>query len=255
VITLPKPVSTPYVPQTPVSKVLIAGDAPDGIIKKLLSYGVESVKTGSLENLPRGLMYHPDMQFVNICEGLIVYAKGANSQTVKKLNDLGFELIEGDTLLNDEYPYDIAYNCAVVGKYAFLNINHTDKKVLELLEKCRIIPVHTRQGYAKCSTAIINQEAIITADITIHENAVRVGIDSLLIPPQKNIRLRGYDYGFIGGCTGLISETQMAFAGDFNLLNSSEIIGKFLEKHGVKPVSLDNSCIHDIGSIIPLCSV
>ena len=84
---------------------------------------------------------------------------------------------------------------------------------------------------------------------------MRVGIDSLLIPPQKNIRLRGYDYGFIGGCTGLISETQMAFAGDFNLLNSSEIIGKFLEKHGVKPVSLDNSCIHDIGSIIPLCSV
>lgn len=250
-----KPITTPYVPSSTVTKVLIAGDAPDKIVRKLLSLGVESVKTESHNNLPCGLAYHPDMQFVNICEGVIIFARGGSCQAIKHLEDIGFELIEGDSPLNKKYPLDISYNCAVVGKFAFLNIRYTDEKVLELLKKCQIIPLHTNQGYAKCSISIVNEEAIITADTTIHEKAVSVGLDSFLIPPQKNIYLKGYDYGFIGGCTGLISETQMAFAGDFDQLDSAETICKFLEKHGVSPVSLDNSHVLDIGSIIPLCSV
>ncbi|NMA65106.1 MAG: hypothetical protein GX957_02555 [Clostridiaceae bacterium] len=248
-------IATPYIPVSSVNKLLIAGNAPENILNSLILRGIEPVRTTSLSTLPRNLSYHPDMQFVNIAKGIMVCAKGVSADIVKYLNNLGFEIIFGYSFGGEKYPFDIAYNCAVVGKVAFLNLKYTDAKVIEMLKKFDITPVHIPQGYAKCSIAIVNQEAIITADTKIYENAVQNGIDALIIPPQKNIVLEGYDYGFIGGSSGLISETEMAFTGDFNTLDSADLIRKFLDKKGVVPVSLGNCRIADIGSLIPLTSV
>jgi len=248
-------VTVPYIPSAPVNKVLIAGNTPEDILKSLVSRGIEPIKTSPLSQLPKNLSYHPDMQLVNISKGVIVCARSVSDDAVNYLKGLGFDIFFGDSSLNQKYPYDIAYNCAVVGRYAFLNMKYTDQKVVEMLKKTGITPIHVAQGYAKCSIAIVNQEAIITADVKIHEKALKNGIDSLLIPPQSNIVLEGYNYGFIGGSCGLISETGLAFAGSFNTLDSAETIKKFLDKHGVDPISLGTSEVTDIGSIIPLCTV
>lgn len=248
-------ISVPYIPSSPVNKVLIAGNAPEPVLKSLASRGIEPVKTASLPTLPKNLSYHPDMQFVNISEGVIVCARGIHEDIKHRLKDLGYEIISGNSPLAPQYPSDIAYNCAVVGRFAFLNMRYTDDKVIEILKKSGKTLLHVPQGYAKCSIAIVNEEAIITADLKIHEKAVQNGIDSLLIPPQKNIVLDGYNYGFIGGSCGLISKTGLAFSGSYDCLDSADLIVKFLDKHGVVPVSLGNSNIVDIGSIIPLCTV
>ena len=102
---------------------------------------------------------------------------------------------------------------------------------------------------------MLNDHAIITADKTIHNAALQNGIDSLLIPPQKGIILKGYDYGFIGGATGLISDHELAFSGDFNELEQKETMLLFMEKHGIVPVSLSNERVADVGGLIPLSSV
>ena len=244
---------SPYIPFGRVRKAIISGDASKEIISSLTDFGIDLIKTEKHPMLPCGLAKHADMQMVNVRKGVFVYAPDTPKSTLSALKTLGYELIEGVSRIKSHYPFDVAYNCAIIGKNAFLNPRYTDPTVLSMLDKCgiRIIPV--KQGYAKCSTCIITKEAIITADPKIHERAVEAGLDSLLTGPQRSIILKGYDYGFIGGATGLISENELAFFGDFNTLSDSISICKFLKKHGIKPVSLAKENLVDLGGLFPLC--
>ncbi len=248
-------IQRPYLPSSPVTRILVAGDISPAMEDGLNSIGVECIKTEPIQGLPPSLSRHTDMQMVNPAEGLMVFAPGTSPKALAALKDLGFELIQGDTPLTTAYPGDIAYNCAVVGERVFLNPKHTDRKVLEVLARTgtRIIPV--KQGYAKCSVLILNEEAIITADPSIHQAALSEGMDVLLIPPQQRIVLKGYNYGFIGGTTGLLAPNRVAFFGDYALLDSWEAIAPFMKKHGLSPLALSHENPVDLGGLIPLCSV
>ena len=67
------------------------------------------------------------------------------------------------------------------------------------------------QGYAKCSTAVCDR-GIITADETIYSACCENGINALKIT-QGNVKLSGYEYGFIGGASGII-DGKLTFFGD-----------------------------------------
>lgn len=245
----------PYLPSAPVSEVLISSNASQKILKSLFLHGISPVLADPVWTLPSYSSSHADMQLVNVCKGVFVHAPEISPRLTKYLKESGFQLIKGNTDLKSAYPYDTAYNCAIVDKYAFLNVKAADAVLLEVLKKCGKKMIHVNQGYAKCSICIVNKEAVITADTVIHKRAVEIGLDSLLIPPQRNIVLEGCDYGFIGGAAGLVSENELAFSGSFKELDSHDDISRFLEKHGIVPVSLSDECIMDVGGIIPLCSV
>mgnify|MGYP006912202448 CR=1 FL=1 len=227
----------PYLPSASVSEVLISSNASQKILKSLFLHGIFPVPVDPVGTLPSYLSSHADMQLVNVCKGVFVHAPGISPRLTKYLNESGFQLIKGNTDLKSVYPYDTAYNCAIADKYAFLNVKAADAVLLEVLRKCGKKLIHVNQGYAKCSVCLVNKEAVITADTAIHKWAVATGLDSLLIPPQRNIVLEGCDYGFIGGAAGLISERELAFSGSFENLDSRDDIARFLEKHGIVPVS------------------
>jgi len=245
----------PYLPSGKVTKAITSGEASEEILNSLRKLGIEIILTEPHPLLPSPLSYHVDMQMVNIDEGVFVYAPGVSKNTLEELDNLGFELIRGSCEPKDRYPFDVAYNCAIVGKNAFLNPKYTDPIVLELLVKNNIKLNPVKQGYAKCSTAVVSDEALITADPNIYKKAVEAGLDALLIPPQKNIILRGYDYGFIGGCSGLISNKEIAFFGDLYSLDAGKDIINFCQKHGKEPVSLAKGNLADLGGLFPLTSV
>ncbi len=244
-----------YLPSGRVTNAIVSGDISEEILNSLKDLGIDIIFTKAHSSLPLPLSYHVDMQMVNIGEGIFIYAPGVSEITVKKLKKLGFELIKGSARLKDRFPFDVAYNCAIVGKNAFLNPKYTDPIVLEFLVKNNIRLNPIKQGYAKCSTAIVSEEAIITADVQIHRKAVAAGLDALLIRPQKTIILEGYDYGFIGGCSGLISDKEIAFFGDINTLEDGDAICEFCKKHGKKVISLAKGNLVDLGGLFPLTSV
>ena len=70
-----------------------------------------------------------------------------------------------------------------------------------------------KQGYAKCSTVLVNEQACITADTSIAAAVKQCGLDVLQIRPGF-VELPGYPYGFLGGgkrktfpgCVGLCGE-------------------------------------------------
>lgn len=250
-----RPLKTPYIPEKHVAAMLVSGEIPDEMACLLEKEVKVIVRTKDIRELPAPVRSHPDMQMMMPGEGVIVHAPDICPELAGQLKDIGFLMIRGKSTPGGSYPLDIPYNVAVVGRHAFLNTRFADETVINWLVKTGKTITHVNQGYAKCSVCILNEEAVITSDPGICRAARERGIDVLLIPPQRHIYLPGYDYGFIGGATGLISENELAFCGDFSRLDSAEEILYFLEKHGITPVSLGQGEVRDLGSLVPLCTV
>lgn len=224
-----------------------------GMKYKLIESGVELIEIPDCEGLHPAVSGHPDMQLVHISENILVCHPGFPKEIVNFLKKRGFEIYFGETALNAQYPFDIAYNIAIIGKEAFHNAKYTDPVIKKLLHRHSIPLHHVNQGYAKCSVLPVTPESIITADSTIAEAAMDAGFDVLLIPAQKSIQLPGFDYGFIGGTAGFINKGKLVFAGNIELLESKNVILQFLKKYGVSWINLSEEKIIDYGGFLPLC--
>jgi len=210
------------------------------------------IKTEKHGGVYDAISFHPDIMFHHIANERVVYAPGTSPHVVKRLEFYGFKLIEGGTVLKPYYPYDIAYNVARVGKFAFHNLKYTDHVLKRELENTGVELVHVNQGYTKCSISVIDQDSIITSDKGIAKAAEKRGLDVLLIKPEEGILLPGVGHGFIGGSSGMIDKDKWMIAGDFKSLESCDVIKKFLEKKGISCIYVHNQPVTDIGSIIPL---
>ena len=161
----------------------------------------------------------------------------------------GIELIIGKSRLNSEYPWDISYNVARVGKHIIHNFKYTDRVILEHSDD--LIKINVNQGYSKCSVCVINENAIITSDLGIAKKCDLFGIDVLVID-DSCISLNGVSHGFIGGSSGLISPELLAVNGNIKLHKNYDNISNFCNKYNVNIISLHCGEIEDIGSIICL---
>ena len=88
--------------------------------------------------------------------------------------------------------------------------------------------VNINQGYARCSTLILNNRTAVTADISIKNALEKNGAEVLLIS-SGDIKLEEYDYGFIGGASGKISDNTVVFFGNAEMRER-------LAAFGIKPV-------------------
>ena len=161
------------------------------------------------------------------------------------------KIISGNKKIGSTYPYDIAYNVARINRAAFHNFIYTDDKILEYYNANGIKLIDVKQGYSKCSICVIAENAIITSDKIIAKAAVSNGYDVLHIS-EGYIKLKGLNYGFIGGCCGLISKEILAVNGDISQHIDYLKIKEFCEKYNVTIYPLHNGTLEDIGSIIPL---
>lgn len=151
----------------------------------------------------------------------------------------------------NKYPDDCVFNCVSIGNNLICNKNITHSKILEFAVKNDMNIIHVNQGYAKCSTCKISENAIITEDTQIHNAAIENEIDSLLIE-KGHVKLNGYNYGFIGGCTGLIESDLLAVNGNINKHPNSKEILEFCRKHNVNVLNLNDDVLYDIGTILKL---
>ena len=146
-----------------------------------------------------------------------------------------------------EYPHDVLLNAFSLGNYLFCNTKAVAKKLLEL----QLVPCHVNQGYSKCSTLPVGENALITSDASILEKAQAVGIDVLQIQAGY-ISLLGYDYGFIGGCASFAPRgdfKNIYFCGDIKKHPDATKIEKFCLSHGFQMICLSNTPLCDVGTI------
>lgn len=244
-------IKIPFLPQKKVTYGLIDYRVDQTIIKSLENYGIQLIKTVQCKELYDAVHSHPDMVVHPLGGNKIVVAPNVYSYYAPVLGTLGFEVIKGTTILQSNYPKNIAYNVGRVGKFVIHNFQHTDNVLLKFFEKMNLIKINVRQGYTKCSIAVINEKAIITSDVGIHKEVMNYGIDSLLIEPG-DILLPGLDSGFIGGACGYINGRKLGFLGNIEKHRDYLDIKKFLEKYGKGLESLTNHELQDHGTFIPL---
>ncbi|MFZ5352120.1 MAG: DUF6873 family GME fold protein [Bacillota bacterium] len=246
-----KPLIAPYIPAGAASLVVIDYRADTEIENTLNESGIECLRTYSCSELYDSINGHPDIMLHHIGDNKIVLAPNVYDKLAPELEKKGFALTKGATWLSRNYPGNIAYNVLRIGSIALHNTKHTDIRILEEFEKLNVKLIHTNQGYTKCSVCIVSESAIITSDRKISMEVEKHGIESLLIKPG-GIELLGFEYGFIGGATGLISEDTMAFSGALDKMQDADKILRFLESKKKKVKILMNKPICDIGSIVPL---
>ena len=158
--------------------------------------------------------------------------------------------MQNETRLSSEYPKDIPFNAACTGKYFIHNLKYTAPVLLKRAEELGLEPVDVRQGYAKCSTVIVDEDSIITYDRGLGKACSEAGMNVLMITPG-HILLPGYDTGFIGGASGRVGNTVI-FNGDLSSHPDHEKIVRFIEERGLDVRWFPEWPLTDIGSIISI---
>lgn len=239
----------PFVPKIRADLVIIDGRVSEEIIKRFEELNVKVIPTIQCKEVYDAVAYHPDIVMHPLDDKTIIVAPNVYDYYKDILSFTPIQLIKGDKKLDRNYPENIAYNVARVSNYAIHNLKYTDKKLLYYLKKKGIELINVKQGYSKCSLTNVGQNAAITADKSIYKKLKSKGIDTLLIK-EGFISLPGLNYGFIGGSTGHLSPTELAFSGQYTEHPNFNEINGFLNKYKIKSIILSNKLIIDIGSII-----
>lgn len=240
-----------FIPLNQARIAIIDGRADKEIVTNLEKNNITVVKSIECKEIDSNISYHPDMVMHPISYDTIVVAPDVYYYYKETLSPLGIKVIKGDTVLNKKYPNDIAFNVARLKDIAVHNFRFTDEVLKFHLKKQNIQLLNIKQGYSKCSLAIINESSGITSDKIMHKKLVENGYDVLLIEPGY-IKLQGYDYGFIGGACGNLSKNNILFSGVFENHPDYSRIVSFTESKNVKITLLSNEQVIDIGTIITL---
>ena len=212
----------------------------------LTEHGLKIIDMPASRRLAQPINAHPDMSLLNIGDKWFVSGEVNESFIFLKNREVTDREVGSEIL---EYPMDIALNSAVVGKNMICRKKYTDKKVICYAESRGYKIIDVKQGYAKCSTCIVNENSVITEDKSVADGCIKNGIDVLLLKTRA-VKLNGYDYGFIGGCSGKVSDKTLLFSGCVEMHPEYSDILKFCADRGVEPVSMSKETLYDVGSII-----
>lgn len=242
-------VEKPNLPESKVTTAAVSGAYPE-ILEALKAQGIRCVTTEFDERLPDPIAYHADMQMFHLDKGRALVLRG-QEKLKKQLTDTGYQVAETAMTPEPTYPKDVLCNLLNLNGTVLANLGVTDPNVYACIEDAGLKMRHVNQGYTRCATAVVAKDAIITMDIGICALAQFLGIDVLLVH-EEGVFLNGYNYGFLGGCCGLIDKNVLAFTGKLDSLECAAEIRAFLEKHNVRYIELTRNQMIDIGGILPL---
>ncbi len=237
-------------PNLPASKAAVvavnerAGEA----INKLTAMGIHCIGINADERLPEPVKNHADMQLLHIGKNGIFCQK--EHLFIGELEKY-FKMQEIAKMCSNKYPDDVSLNCTIIGDKIICNPKTVAKEVLDFAEPCNLTVIAVNHGYARCSVCIINENAIITDDESIY-SAAGIFLNDVLLVSKNSIGLKGYNYGFIGGCSGKIDKDKIAFNGELKYHSDHKAIINFLNKYEIEPVELKKGRLEDIGGIIPI---
>ena len=222
--------------------VLVAENFPEESAEKLKEYG-EVVRTRANTRVLKGLDTHPDILVHPLPSGNLVVDRD-NYDYYKEIFP-NKKIIPSHSSLTGKYPGDILLNAFAFKKIFIHNVKHTDQVILDYYKKAGYDLVNIKQGYAKCS-CLVTEDFVITSDGGIYESLRD------LIPIYKidhgQIKLQNFNYGFIGGASGVLGK-KIFFTGDFSHHSSYEEILKIINKYDYEIEILSKDPIEDYGTI------
>ena len=216
------------------------------ILKKL---NISMIKSNNNLSVQKGIAYHPDLQICHLGDNKFVVSKENYNYYKELLPDCN--LIKGEQDLYFKYPYDCYYNCVFIGNNLICNIKSTDNCILKYAAEKNYKIINVNQGYTKCSILPLNQNSLLTSDLGIKETLEKEEFNVFYINPTQ-IKLDGYNNGFIGGCGFMISEKELFISGNISEINEYNDLIEFLNNLNIKIIYSEKIKLTDYGSFIAI---
>lgn len=159
----------------------------------------------------------------------------------------GYEIVFVSKRCGKNYPDDVGLNIFRMGRVLFANLSYIANEIVEYANENGYALVNTNQGYAACSTLVLNDENAITADKSIYKAIKSQGKNVTLISPN-GIQLDGYNCGFIGGASCVIDKT-VYFFGNIKNHPSYDIICGIIIDLGMAFKIISSLDVYDFGGI------
>lgn len=241
----------PFIPLESANMAIVDARISKEIEDNLNKLGIQILKTIKCEGVGPSIAYHPDIVIHPVNHKTLVICPDVFDYYKDNLKGSSIKLIRGESSLGSKYPDDIAYNVARIGKLAIHNFKYTDPILKYYLEKEGLDLLNIKQGYSKCSLAIVGHRSAITSDLPLYNKLNDLGFEVLLIQ-KAYIELKGQNYGFIGGTNGNIDKNNLAFSGSIEDHPDRDRIQDFISAKNINPIFLSKEKIVDIGTIITL---
>ena len=219
-------------------------------VSALERFGFEPILLPPAEYLSEAVASHTDMLIFMGFGRLFChrrYYKG-NSALVDRIVALsGLELTLSDETTGEKYPLDVLFNACLVGNRLICNEKTVSRLILDAARGLGCEIINVPQGYTKCSVTVVSDNATITADKAIAAACEGAGIDILTVS-EGHISLPPYNFGFIGGVSGVCRD-KVFFCGSLDSHPDCERIKEFCKKHHKTANSLTNGELQDVGSL------
>lgn len=209
--------------------------------------GIDIISLSAYERVAEPIRKHADTLLCVIDDNLFVYKDyyEENKSKFDIIKDGKIQIV--DHMCGPVYPQDVGLNVLVIGKKLFCNTQYTAKQVLDFAkEKCYEI-VSIKQGYAACSTVVIDENTAITSDHGVYLALIKENINTLLVS-SNDVILPGYKNGFIGGSVCYLDKKLYVF-GNFNKFKEKEKIISFLEDQNIDIISVLPGGVSDFGGV------
>lgn len=219
-------------------------------VKEIENLGHTVISSDTVKVFPIPEQKHADMQILPINNDILILNEC--TALVKKLSNE--RLLFCNKKVGKKYPENILLNFLFLNNTLYGKLSAIDKNLLDYCKENSIRTVNINQGYARCSTLVINNNTVITSDLSIEKALKNDEVEVLLIS-SGNIVLDGYNYGFIGGAGGKIDENTVAFFGNIQNHPDYILIEEFCKKHNVTiKVICKDMPLTDIGGIVEIAN-
>ncbi len=214
--------------------------------------GFHVIKMPPMPALPEPMASHPDMLLAYIDGTILTSAEYCDTAAYVfcEIRELlpNIKIRFCDTAQGNEYPMDAVYNVLTVGKRMFCRQKSAAPEIIEFASANGYRIIDVKQGYPACTTLALGENNAVSADEGMRRALEECGITVGKIE-NGSISLPPYEYGFIGGAAGVYKDTAY-FLGDLDTHPSADIIKDSCLKAGIKPISLSDEGLADLGRII-----
>ena len=227
--------------------VLVAERLPDTCESALTALGFTVRRLPACPTLPMPVCDHPDLLCARLPSGALLLTREYYRLASSVLDALDVPLCLTDEHLGGVYPSDVLFDALPVGDTLYGKSGAVSAALCAGYSRF----VSVRQGYARCSVALLSETAAVTADRSLSEALRRDGLAVLTIR-AGHISLPIYDSGFIGGCGGCLANGCYVFFGDLGSHPDGAAIQAFAEEKKIKAVSLSDGPLSDHGGLVVL---
>ena len=214
---------------------------------RLHALGYRTVGLPPYSKLSPPVASHPDLLFFRyrdtvVCRREYLEEHPELSVLVSELSE-NYRVVLSDSSATPDYPGEVGLCALPLGKRILCRARYATHEIFSLAETLDV-----PQGYAACSCISLEPDRLITADAGIARIARREGITVLEIS-CGGVTLPPYEYGFIGGASGVDGDA-VYFFGDPMSHPDGEAICRFITESGRRAVSLGEGGLEDFGKIL-----